>query len=1214
MKFPRFIILGAFLFIGLAALTLTMRRQKVLETKSLPEGSTSPISVQRRAERSDAAQAEKESIPARLNFASSWEKELDSDIAAFNGWARSYVERSQPVLLEQGRQLAGRRREIMKSLIKEDPRQAIASAVPMIVREQLPAEIREMLEERVAGEGSVALIGATPAEGESMKNPVFRSASIAGKEFRAYVYGRRTTQATKVDISIQGVALDGSLAVSESPLRVLEVGETPATSKKVVEICPISGEQSVSKPGIPLNIKPSKAKAVEVAGTIIDLCNVDHVAAFEARLIAAENEAGPYPGALSSPLTAANGLPGTSGVSGRPPLAWSTGVKKVLLIRVDFPGLTGTPINFSDSQPITTAYAAGVFNNPNGIADFYSQGSYGQSSLSISASDVTPVYRMPQTASYYAVGNGTDAYDTTLHVDARALATAGGFNVASYDRIGVVFSRLTALPGSHITYGGLGEIQGKNFWINGSLGFGVTAHEIGHNYGLQHSNLWQVTDGNPISASGTSIEYGDIFGVMSSATTDIRHHFDMWEKSILHWIPDASVNTITTSGTYRVNRFDHAGANLANPLSLKIVKNATQDYWIGFRKQFANNAALNNGAYILWGYNNVVQGNLLDFTTPGTDPQDAALGIGTSFYDAAAGFTITPVARGGASPNEYLDVRVNFGPFTGNVAPVGTIAGPATTNARQTCLFTAQATDADGDPLAYAWNFGQGAVFDNNASTAFAWESGGTYTVKVTVTDMKGHSVLLTKVVTVSDPITTWTARANSSVGDFTALAQNGTSVLAVGQDYTIFKGPVALSTNGVTWTATTLGSNQQGFGVVWDGVKWVVAGMDYDFSVSAWKGSIFTSPDATTWTRRYFSGLQLNAIAANGNVLVAAGEGGTIIRSTDGIAWAPVTSGTTSLLTGVAYGGGKFVAVGRAAGGSGTGICLTSTDGISWSNVSAGMGILSWQDLRSVVWAGDRFLSSGWYSKIRHSVDLGSTFSTLRTRTEETPAMAYGNGVWFAAGEDRDNADADIDLVSTDGSNWVPLTTPNVDPRTAGIFFKNTFITVGENHSIRQSGTILPAANGYVAWRESNFPDHDLLSTHDKDADGDGAANLVEYSLGRSPLLVSNLDGAASLPTAAIASANPLLNDRIALQVSLPEPAAGDITYVVEGAATLDGSFTPLATKIGTGGWTWNPGGTSRIVIGSPAGGRVNVTVGDSQAMNATTRRFLRMRFSVSQ
>jgi len=73
-----------------------------------------------------------------------------------------------------------------------------------------------------------------------------------------------------------------------------------------------------------------------------------------------------------------------------------------------------------------------------------------------------------------------------------------------------------------------------------------------------------------------------------------------------------------------------------------------------------------------------------------------------------------------------------------NVAPE--ITGVSATSVRGKprpgvpLLFTASATDADGDPLAYAWDFGDGATA-SGAMVEHAYATQGTYTAVVTVTD-----------------------------------------------------------------------------------------------------------------------------------------------------------------------------------------------------------------------------------------------------------------------------------------------------------------------------------------------------------------------------------------------------------------------------------------------------------------------------------------------
>jgi uncharacterized delta-60 repeat protein len=591
-------------------------------------------------------------------IAAGWAKESPAVFAAFHDWTTRYLaappaERER--LLAEGVELARERRAALAQLIRRDPRAALAAAVPMVVRQKLPAAVVAQLEDRVSGRGAVALNAVTPAPGQTVDQLLFRSALIGRDEYTAYVYGRRDTPATVGATSIVGIAVDRALAVSESPLRVVEAGEV-AAGRPLDQVCAISGDTTPVAADTALNLAGAPT-AVEYNGKIQVLCHSEHVSALEKRLLAGE---------VIHIQTAADSGAGSSGVLYRPTYAWSHGTKKVLIIRVDFSDLQGTPVNPSGSVSITPDVAVNTFNNAGGVHDYYSESSYGQSTLQISpvvsgaSPDVTPVLRLPGTAASYATAYNNDL----LHSDARAAALALGYDEANYDRVGVVFSYLGGIASSQINYGGLGEVIGKYFWINGYYDQRVISHEIGHNYGLNHANLWQVADGNPISSSGTSTEYGDVFDPMG-ATYTANSDFSHWNKSILQWIPDTAVTLAASAGTYRIYRFDRAAAaNLANPRALKVVRDSTKDYWIGYRHG-STNASLNGGAYVIWGYNTNQQGNLLDMTTPGTNPSgthDEGLAIGTTFSDTVAGITIKPLAQGGTGTEEWLDVQIGFQP------------------------------------------------------------------------------------------------------------------------------------------------------------------------------------------------------------------------------------------------------------------------------------------------------------------------------------------------------------------------------------------------------------------------------------------------------------------------------------------------------------------------------------------------------------------------
>jgi len=148
---------------------------------------------------------------------------------------------------------------------------------------------------------------------------------------------------------------------------------------------------------------------------------------------------------------------------------------------------------------------------------------------------------------------------------------------------------------------------------------------------------------------------------------NLRTDFGPWFKNILGWVSDSRVQTVTTSGTYRIYAFDQNNYASApgELVALKIVKDSMYNYWVSCRTDFTNNNSLTNGVFVQWGYNNTRQSDLLDMNTPGSSDQDAGLLIGGIFTDIAAasgqGVTIHPLDRGGTPPNEYRDIQITFG-------------------------------------------------------------------------------------------------------------------------------------------------------------------------------------------------------------------------------------------------------------------------------------------------------------------------------------------------------------------------------------------------------------------------------------------------------------------------------------------------------------------------------------------------------------------------
>lgn len=595
----------------------------------------------------------------RAVISAAWETDLRPEHAAFRDWTRRQAHAApaeRSALLAEGLRLADARRAALARLIVVDPEAALASAVPLAVRAELPAAIVARLETRVSGRGELSLNAVTPAPGGPRPSePVFRSALVDGVEYRAHVYARRADQLTVPDAVLVGIAVDRELAVAASPVRVLEAGEVGASRPRVTT-CPSCAATPVSDSG------PSVA--YEYAGRVGVAENAAHFVSDATALEAAERDA-------AEPVNAADNQPGTRTTVGRPSSAWTHGPKSVLLIRVDFPDLPGVPLDSLGEEPVTEDYAVNVFTRAGGSLDFIANSSFGKSSLVIrptvagDSPDVTAVLRLPRGSVSYAQAGDS----ASLHADARAAARLAGFDIDAYARIGVVFSDLSKIPNSLIRYGGLGNIAGRFFWINGTYSFRVVTHEIGHTYGIRHSNLWDVDDGDPdtvetdpVAEDGESVDYGDVFDIMGGGASYIStDDFSHWNKSLLHWIPDDAVTIAESAGTFRVYRFDAAAADLSLPRALKIVRDPDRDYWIGYRRG-TDSASLDGGAYVLWGYNRNTTGNLLDLNTPGEDPYDAGLRVGQTFHDTAAGITLHTVAQGGSGADEWIDIQVSFQP------------------------------------------------------------------------------------------------------------------------------------------------------------------------------------------------------------------------------------------------------------------------------------------------------------------------------------------------------------------------------------------------------------------------------------------------------------------------------------------------------------------------------------------------------------------------
>jgi hypothetical protein len=249
------------------------------------------------------------------------------------------------------------------------------------------------------------------------------------------------------------------------------------------------------------------------------------------------------------------------------------------------------------------------------------------------------------------------------------------------------------------------------------------------------------------------VEYGDVFDTMGSASAG-NNHFNARYKNYMNWLTSNEVAKVTASGTYRIYAHDQTNAT-AGVRGLWVAKNSSTNYWIEFRQKFTSNKWLMNGASLRWAQSGNQRSQLLD-TTPGSADakNDSAIVIGRTFADTSSGIYITPIGKGGTTP-ESLDVVVNVGTFPGNVAPTVAVSASVTSAAAgATLTFSATTSDANGDSLAYYWDFGDGNFGTNGPSAAKSWVSAGEYVVRCVVTDMKGGEASDSVIVRIGSPTT----------------------------------------------------------------------------------------------------------------------------------------------------------------------------------------------------------------------------------------------------------------------------------------------------------------------------------------------------------------------------------------------------------------------------------------------------------------------------
>jgi len=261
------------------------------------------------------------------------------------------------------------------------------------------------------------------------------------------------------------------------------------------------------------------------------------------------------------------------------------------------------------------------------------------------------------------------------------------------------------------------------------------------------------------------------------------------------------------------------------------------------------------------------------------------------------------------------------------------------------------------------------------------------------------------------------------------------------------------------------------------------------------------------TWRNPLPTGNGYNSVLYADGRFVAVGDAGTVITSTNGVAWRASPSATPRVLLAVAYGDGQYVAVGGHPWDEGW--CLTSTDATTWSTQILSAGVrFGGNDVVFHDPDGDgsngMFVAVG-YSEIAgvgliFTSTVGSAWATsaVPVSLESLPlnAVADGGGILVVAGfrdietgppgEEQDAPETVI-LASTNAAVTWPSVVTRSRARLSGMAYGNgVFVGLGtwwdgDDYTQTLLTSTAPHSNVWTAYPASGMGAHSADFAHDR-------------------------------------------------------------------------------------------------------------------------------------
>ncbi|UCH95029.1 MAG: hypothetical protein JSV88_32905 [Candidatus Aminicenantes bacterium] len=190
----------------------------------------------------------------------------------------------------------------------------------------------------------------------------------------------------------------------------------------------------------------------------------------------------------------------------------------------------------------------------------------------------------------------------------------------------------------------------------------------------------------------------------------------------------------------------------------------------------------------------------------------------------------------------------------------------------------------------------------------------------------------------------TWTQRDSKLTAGLWGVAYGNSTYVVVG-----LNGNIATSPDGINWTKQNPGTIKPFKEVCYGNGLFVAVGNT---------GAIFTSPDGITWNNRSVGGLEnLYSVGYFNSLYVCGGGAGTVFTSTNGTNWTKRNTNVGNYCWQITYCDGNYwFACSKTKSDPNNAPVLKSSDGITWNKIYTG----STSTLRAISAIGQKLAAAG--------------------------------------------------------------------------------------------------------------------------------------------------------------------------------------------------------------------------------------------------------------